>query len=172
MNINVVGGSFAWPPSKEEEEQGPTATPMYIDPQNPPNVGREVGSLISGNRGASVQELLGLPEKVVPTAGPLAHSAPSPKPNQNGSSFSAQSASPQQYSSPVPKVQQQPHHQSASPRQYASPIPKQQQTQQVPIQQSANKWNETLNANKCGAATNAEDFTKQFMADMFGGGRF
>ena len=29
-------------------------------------------------------------------------------------------------------------------------------------------WNSTLNANKAGAADNAEDFTKQFMADMFG----
>ena len=27
-----------------------------------------------------------------------------------------------------------------------------------------------MNADKAGAATNAEDFTKQFMADMFGGG--
>ena len=26
-----------------------------------------------------------------------------------------------------------------------------------------------MNADKAGAATNAEDFTKQFMADMFGG---
>jgi len=28
-----------------------------------------------------------------------------------------------------------------------------------------------LNLNKAGAATNAEDFTKQFMSDMFGGGK-
>ena len=28
----------------------------------------------------------------------------------------------------------------------------------------------TLDANSAGAATNAEDFTKQFMSDMFGGG--
>ena len=26
-------------------------------------------------------------------------------------------------------------------------------------------------ANKAGAASNAEDFTKQFMSDMFGGGK-
>ena len=91
-NINVVGGSFQWPPNKEEEEQGPTATPMYIDPQNPPTVGRDVGSLYSGPAGASVQELLGLPEKIVPTAGPLAgQSAPSPKPHQNGGSYPAHS---------------------------------------------------------------------------------
>ena len=30
-------------------------------------------------------------------------------------------------------------------------------------------WNETLNQNKAGAADNAEDFTKQFMKDMFSG---
>ena len=30
-------------------------------------------------------------------------------------------------------------------------------------------WNTTLNADKAGAATNAEDFTKQFMSQMFGG---
>merc|ERR1719402_901040 len=27
-----VGGSFQWPPPKEAEDQGATATPMYIDP--------------------------------------------------------------------------------------------------------------------------------------------
>ena len=37
--------------------------------------------------------------------------------------------------------------------------------------QPTSNWNETLNSNKAGSATNAEDFTKQFMADMFGGGR-
>lgn len=31
-------------------------------------------------------------------------------------------------------------------------------------------WDSRLNADKAGAATNAEDFTKQFMSDMFGGG--
>ena len=31
-------------------------------------------------------------------------------------------------------------------------------------------WARTLEANSAGAATNAEDFTKQFMSDMFGGG--
>ena len=38
-------------------------------------------------------------------------------------------------------------------------------------QNTNNNWNETLNLNKAGAASNAEDFTKQFMADMFGGGK-
>ena len=79
--MNAVGGSFQWPPPKEELEQGPTATPMYIDPQQP-----HVGSLHSEPVGASVQQLLGLAEKPSPTHGPLAHSAPSPKPNQNGGS--------------------------------------------------------------------------------------
>ena len=110
--MNTVGGSFQWPPPKEEIEQGPTATPMYIDPQQP-HVGSlysepvgaseqqplglaekpianhgplpHVGSLHSEPAGASVRELLGLAEKQLPTHGPLAHSAPSPKPNQNGS---------------------------------------------------------------------------------------
>ena len=137
---------------------------MYIDPQNPPTVGRDVGSLLSaGSAGASVQELLGLPEKIVPTAGPLAQSAPSPKPNQNGSSFSTHSSSPRQYASPIPKQQ---HSQSGTPRQFETPVPKPQ-----PVTQKGSNWNETLNSNRCGAATNAEDFTKQFMADMFGGGR-
>merc|ERR1719411_1969215 len=36
-------------------------------------------------------------------------------------------------------------------------------------QNTNNNWNETLNSNKAGAASNAEDFTKQFMSDMFGG---
>jgi len=31
------------------------------------------------------------------------------------------------------------------------------------------EWSQILNQNKTGAATNAEDFTKQFMAEMFGG---
>ena len=69
--------------TKEEDEQGPTATPMYIDPQQP-SFG-QVGSLHSEPVGASVQQLLGLAEKITPTHGPLAQSAPSPKPNQNGS---------------------------------------------------------------------------------------
>ncbi len=34
---------------------------------------------------------------------------------------------------------------------------------------NAGNWDNTLNANKPGAATNAEDFTKSFMADMYGG---
>ena len=38
-------------------------------------------------------------------------------------------------------------------------------------QNTNNNWNETLNSNKAGAASNAEDFTKQFMSDMFGGGK-
>jgi len=29
-----VGGSFQWPPAKEEEDQGATATPMYINPNS------------------------------------------------------------------------------------------------------------------------------------------
>ena len=55
--------------------------------------------------------------------------------------------------------------------------PMQQQVQQKQVQQqqqssssSQNEWNNTLNANVAGAASNAEDFTKQFMSDMFGGG--
>ena len=32
------------------------------------------------------------------------------------------------------------------------------------------EWDSTLNANVAGAQSNAEDFTKQFMSDMFGGG--
>ena len=31
-------------------------------------------------------------------------------------------------------------------------------------------WDATLNADKAGAAANAEDFTKQFMAQMYGSG--
>ena len=38
---------------------------------------------------------------------------------------------------------------------------------QVPIQQN---WNETLNKDRAGQANNAEDFTKQFMSQMYGGG--
>ena len=30
--LNSVGGSFQWPPQREEEEQGATAVPMYINP--------------------------------------------------------------------------------------------------------------------------------------------
>ena len=29
-------------------------------------------------------------------------------------------------------------------------------------------WNKILNTNMTGSATNAEDFTKQFMSEMFG----
>ena len=32
-------------------------------------------------------------------------------------------------------------------------------------------WEATLDADKAGAASNAEDFTKQFMSQMFGGGQ-
>ncbi len=35
---------------------------------------------------------------------------------------------------------------------------------------SKSQWDSTLNANKAGAMSNAEDFTKQFMEDMFGKG--
>ena len=37
------------------------------------------------------------------------------------------------------------------------------------ISKKKTDWNTTLNADKAGAATNAEDFTKQFMSQMFGG---
>ena len=33
------------------------------------------------------------------------------------------------------------------------------------------KWGKTLDADKAGAADNAADFTKQFMAQMYGGGK-
>ena len=33
-----------------------------------------------------------------------------------------------------------------------------------------NNWQSTLDADKAGAANNAEDFTKQFMSQMFGNG--
>ena len=33
-----------------------------------------------------------------------------------------------------------------------------------------NNWQSTLDADKAGAASNAEDFTKQFMSQMFGNG--
>ena len=32
--IIPVGGSFQWPPPKEDEDQGATATPLYLDPKN------------------------------------------------------------------------------------------------------------------------------------------
>ena len=32
-------------------------------------------------------------------------------------------------------------------------------------------WGKTLDADKAGAADNAADFTKQFMAQMYGGGK-
>ena len=101
--MNIVGGSFQWPPQREEDEQGPTATPMYIDPQNPP-VGslHSVGSLYSDAAGASVQQLLGLAEKIKPTTGPLAQSSPSPKPNQNGSPAPTYSVGSNQNGSPAP----------------------------------------------------------------------
>merc|ERR1739845_148366 len=57
------------------------------------------------------------------------------------------------------------------PVQNSAPAPKptlQQNSapKQVPIQQN---WNSTLNNDKAGQATNAEDFTKQFMSQMYGG---
>ena len=93
-DINIVGGSFQWPP-RNDEDQGPTATPMYIDPQNPPTTGHQVGSLLGSDPvGASVRDLLGLDEKIVPTSGPLAQSAPSSqKPVQNGSAVPTYSVS-------------------------------------------------------------------------------
>ena len=45
-----------------------------------------------------------------------------------------------------------------------------QQRQQQTQQRQQQNWDSTLNANKAGAAANAEDFTKNFMADMFGDG--
>ena len=50
----------------------------------------------------------------------------------------------------------------------------QQSPQQAPVQQQMKQpqqpqWNETLNKDKAGQATNAEDFTKQFMSQMYGG---
>ena len=51
------------------------------------------------------------------------------------------------------------------------PQPSAQQAQQAQHQQGKQQdWAQTLEANSAGAATNAEDFTKQFMSDMFGGG--
>lgn len=46
------------------------------------------------------------------------------------------------------------------------------QTNCTPIRQPApqqQNWNETLNKDKAGTATSAEDFTKQFMGQMYGG---
>eukprot|EP00095_Tigriopus_kingsejongensis_P006582 maker-scaffold445_size168248-snap-gene-0.22 protein:Tk06582 transcript:maker-scaffold445_size168248-snap-gene-0.22-mRNA-1 annotation:"z band alternatively spliced pdz-motif protein isoform p" len=37
------------------------------------------------------------------------------------------------------------------------------------VMEFSRQWNQTLNSNQAGAANNAQDFTKQFMADMFGG---
>ena len=37
-------------------------------------------------------------------------------------------------------------------------------------QPGSDQWDATLNSNVAGAASNAEDFTKQFMSDMYGGG--
>ena len=31
--FSSVGGSFQWPPPKEDEDQGATATPLYMDPK-------------------------------------------------------------------------------------------------------------------------------------------
>ena len=88
-NIIAVGGSFQWPPAKEEEEQGPTATPMYIDPHNP-----TIGSLLgSAPPGASVEHLLGLAEKPTPMSGPLAQSSPPSQYTQNGSAAPTYSVS-------------------------------------------------------------------------------
>ena len=91
-DTNVVGGSFQWPPTKEEEEQGPTATPMYIDPQHPqyPTVGRVDGTAPPG---ATVEQLLGLPEKIVPVRGPLSQSSPVGQSAQNGGESSTYSVS-------------------------------------------------------------------------------
>ncbi|XP_059098199.1 PDZ and LIM domain protein Zasp-like isoform X1 [Tigriopus californicus] len=46
----------------------------------------------------------------------------------------------------------------------------QQHQDQVDNQAQGENWNNTLNDNKAGMASNAQDFTKQFMSDMFGGG--
>ena len=55
---------------------------MYIDPKTP-----KIGSLYGSQPvGASVQQLLGLSEKIVPTAGPLSvQTMSTSNPNQNGS---------------------------------------------------------------------------------------
>ena len=46
------------------------------------------------------------------------------------------------------------------------------QQQQLPSQtgNTASQWKQVLDGDQAGAATNAEDFTKQFMSQMYGGG--
>ena len=52
-----------------------------------------------------------------------------------------------------------------------SKLPPQQQPQLSAAPAATQQdWAKTLEANTAGAATNAEDFTKQFMSQMFGGG--
>jgi len=43
-----------------------------------------------------------------------------------------------------------------------------QQQQHNPATNGVGNWQEILDSNKAGAASNAEDFTKQFMNDFFG----
>ena len=87
--MNLVGGAFQWPPTKEEEEQGATATPMYIDPHNP-----SIGSLHgAAPAGASLEHLLGLAEKPAPVSGPLAQASPVAQSAQNGAPASTYSVS-------------------------------------------------------------------------------
>ena len=68
----------------------------------------------------------------------------------------------QQPCPPPPSFQRPPQQQQQQPVQ---PMP-----QPQPQQPQKQQWENTLNANKAGAAANAEDFTKQFMKDMYGGG--
>jgi hypothetical protein len=134
VSLITVGGSFQWPPTKEDEDQGATATPLYLDPAHP-----KVGG------------------DALPPVTP--HQQEPQKPSWN----------PQQQQQQQP-MQQQPMQQQPKQQQPMQQQPMQRQ-QRVPQQQQPNQWDSTLNSNKAGAATNAEDFTKQFMDDMFGKGR-
>jgi len=58
-------------------------------------------------------------------------------------------------SSPVPKLQQK----------FVAPNPQQHHNTKT---SGVGNWQEVLDSNKAGAASNAEDFTKQFMNDFFG----
>ena len=167
-----VGNSFQWPPPRTQEDQGPTASPIYISPNSrtsspaPRNVvspspapARNVSSPAMNTR-----------------ASPAPRNVSSPLINTNTSMMNGS-----KYAAPTQGMTSPPRSTIASPSPAAqSPVPILKNQTQIPVQMSntpnrnthvqfsnqqngQKEWANTLNENVAGAAENAEDFTKNFM---------
>ena len=172
----LVGNSFQWPPPRTQEEQGPTAAPIYINPNSRTSspAPRNLSSPAPAITPLAMRSTSSPARSTLASPTPVTHSGinngsqfTSPTPGLTTPSRSSIGSPSPAIQSPIPILKNQ----TQLPANVSN-TPNRNQHVQFSSQQNGQKdwnrkdWSKTLNENSAGASDNATDFTKNFLNQL------